>query len=376
MIANFHEWASKRHESASLWKEKTGRKIVGFFCTYMPEEIFYAADILPVRIFGGHEAETAVVEPYIYGMYCPFCRDCLAEGLKGKYKYLDGITIAQSCMHIRQTYWAWQKHIPQKFDYYLFMPHGVQNRGRYEFLRGELARFKEDLEKWVGRKITDTDLDKGIEICNTNRRLMKQIWEFRKQDNPAITGLEAQEIVMSSQVTDKIEHNEALRELLKELPRRKPNRENGTRLMIVGSEDDDREFTKMVEQDLNLPASFVIEEHCVGSRYFWNEVIPEKDRLMAIAKRYIDRPPCPSKDWPVRNRFSHILDLIREYRVEAVILMQQKFCDPHELDNTSLKKLLKEKNIPNYFVEFDVTLPVGQFRTRLEAFLETMTELI
>jgi benzoyl-CoA reductase/2-hydroxyglutaryl-CoA dehydratase subunit BcrC/BadD/HgdB len=48
---------------------------------------------MPVRIFGGHEADISIVEPHIHGMYCPFCRSCLAEGLKGKYDYVDGIVI-------------------------------------------------------------------------------------------------------------------------------------------------------------------------------------------------------------------------------------------------------------------------------------------
>ncbi len=376
-MEKFHQWTEAKHEYAKEWKRRTGGKVLGYICTYVPEEILYAADILPVRIFGGHEADISIVEPHIFGMFCPFCRDCLAQGLKGMYNYLDGVAIAHSCLHIRQTFWSWQKHIPHEYDYYIYMPHGVQNRGRYEYLCWELAKFKESLEKWTDREIRDADLEKGIDICNTNRRLLKQIWELRKQEDPPITGTEALEIVISSQVTDKREHNEALKALLEELPQLKPDRETGTRLMIIGSEDDDREFTKMVEEELTMPATFVVEEHCVGTRYFWNEVIPDEDKLMAISKRYLDRPPCPSKDWPERTRFPFILNLVKEYKVDGVILMQQKFCDPHELDIPSLKKFLQKNDIPTYFLEFDVTVPAGQFRTRVEAFLETiMVELI
>ena len=35
-----------------------------------------------------------------------------------------------------------------------------------------------------------------------------------------------------------------------------------------------------------------------------------------------------------------------------------------------------ENSIPTYFVEFDVTVPAGQFQTRLEAFLETIVEFV
>ena len=147
--------------------------------------------------------------------------------------------------------------------------------------------------------------------------------------------------------------------------------------MIIGSEDDDRAFFEMVEERLTLPATFVIEEHCTGSRDFWNEVPSKEDRIEAIAERYLDRPPCPSKDWPERQRLTHIAELVKEYKVDAAILMQQKFCDPHELDMPALKDLFeKELKIPTYFLEFDITVPAGQFRIRVEAFLETMTDLI
>jgi benzoyl-CoA reductase subunit C len=307
----FRDWVDKRHDYAQEWKDRTGGKVVGYLCTYAPAEIFYAADILPIRILGGHKP-SSLVEPHIYSsMFCPFCRDCLGQGLEGKYDYLDGIMI-----------------------------------------------------------------DRGIEICNTNRQLLHQAYDFRKKGEPPITGLEALEVALASQLTDKREHNEALQALIKELPERNLDRETGTRLMIVGSEDDDREFFEMVEQRLSLPATLVIEEHCTGSRDFWNEVVPQEDRLKAIAARYIDRPPCPSKDWPHRKRFNHIAELVRDYGVEGAIIMQQKFCDPHELDIPALTKFFKEElDIPTYFLEFDITVPAGQFAVRVEAFLETMVDL-
>jgi benzoyl-CoA reductase subunit C len=223
----------------------------------------------------------------------------------------------------------------------------------------------------VGRPITDKDLDKGIEIMNTNRSLMKQVYEFRKQDNPPITGTEAMTMVWASTLMDKREHSEWVKGLLKDLPNRKLNRNQGVRLMIVGSENDDRPFLEMVE---NLKATFVIEDHCTGSRYFWDEVKPKKDRLQAIADRYCDRVPCPSKDWgmekPDRIRFPHLLKLAKDYRVQGAVLMQQKFCDPHECDIPSLRRFFEKNGIPTYFLEFEVTVPVGQFRIRIEAFIE------
>ena len=55
-------------------------------------------------------------------------------------------------------------------------------------------------------------------------------------------------------------------------------------------------------------------------------------------------------------------------------MIQQKFCDPHELDIPAINKFLKENGIPSLFLEFDVTVPIGQFKIRTEAFLEMLSE--
>ena len=119
-------------------------------------------------------------------------------------------------------------------------------------------------------------------------------------------------------------------------------------------------------------ADMVIDEHCTGTRYFWNEVEPQPDRLAAIAARYIDRPPCPAKDWPDRRRLPHIMNLARDYGVQGAVLIQQKFCDPHEFDMPAIADALQKDGIPSYNLEFDVTLPLGQFKIRMEAFLEML----
>lgn len=370
MMEKFKEWYEQRHAYAKEWKKKTGGKVVGYFCTYVPEEILYAADVLPVRILGSHEPQD-VTEPHIFGMFCPFCRDCLAQGLQGRYDYLDGVMIAQSCLHIRQAYTSWKMHIPVDFNYYLPMPNNVQSKRALPYLTGELETFKEAVEKWTGKKITDEDLNKGIEAMNTSRQLSRDLYELRKQDNPPLTGLEAMYAVVASQMVDKREYNAALQEILQKLPQRQIENGSKVRLMILGSENDDTEFVGMVE---SLGAMFVVDDHCTGSRYFWNQVNTNGNLLEAIAARYVERVPCPSKDWPERTRIEHILKLAKDWNVQGAIVIQQKFCDPHELDIPSIIESLKSNGVPSQFLELDVTVPVGQFKTRVEAFLEMLRE--
>jgi len=368
-IEKFQEVIANHHEYAKGWKQKRGGKVVGWLCTYVPEEIIHAAGMLPVRMLGSHEPQD-ITDPYIFSIYCPFCRDILAQGLKGRYDYLDGMVKARSCVHIRNTFLNWRQHIPIDFTHYIYMPAHVQSLRAKPLLTKEYLDFKKALEKWGGSSISEEDLDRAIEVYNTSRKLMKQVYELRKSDNPPITGAESMAMVISSQLMDKSEHNRLLEQLLKELAVRKSDRKTGIRLMLVGSENDDIDFVRMTE---DLGTTVVIDEDCSGSRYFWGEVVPEENRLAAIAARYVNRAPCPTKDWPERRRLPNILRMARDYHVQGVILYQQKSCDSHEFETPALEAMFRKKKIPTLSLEFDVTNPFGQFRTRIEAFLEILS---
>ena len=366
MVSQFKDWYDNRHDYAKGWKERTSGKVMGCFCSYAPEEILVAANWLPARVLGAHETQD-LAEKHIFGMFCPFCRDVLAQGLKGRYDYLDGILLTQSCIHLRQSYMSWKLHVPTPFQYHIYMPMKVQTKHATPYHRAELDKFRKSLEEFSNINLTNDDLDRGIAVVNENRNLMRQVYEHRKSDPPKLTGLEAMWMTVSSTWVDKEEHSAEIRKVLEQLPDRVIDRETGARLMMIGSENDDIPFIEMAE---NVGATFVQDDHCTGTRYFWNLVEPQDDRMTAIADRYIKRPACPAKDWEARSRFGHILDLAHEWSVDGAIIIQQKFCDPHEADMVPLRKYLDDNGIPNLMLEFDATNPIGPFRIRVEAFLE------
>ncbi len=375
MIEQFKEWYDNRHDYAREWKARTGGKIIGCFCTYAPEEILYAFDVLPVRVLGSHEPQD-VTEPHIFGMFCPFCRDVLAQGLKGRYDYLDGIMIAQSCLHLRQAFSSWEIHKNPGWSHFLPMPNHVQSKRSIPFLMEEYKLLISHLEELTGKKITDDDLRRGITIMNNVRQVMRDIYEFRKQDNPPITGTEAMYMTCAQFFTDAREFLGVAEKVREELKTRKLDRDPGQRIMLIGSENDDIEYLNMIEtlgERESVGCTVVVEEHCTTTRYFWDLVDESiQDPLEAIATRYVQRTPCPTKDWPERTRLKRILELAQEFNVAGAILIQQKFCDPHEADIPFIRKFLDKHGIPNYFLEFDVTVAAGPFAIRTEAFLETL----
>lgn len=369
-IEKFEEILENRHQYAKDWKERTGGKVIGWLCTYVPVELLYAAGMLPVRILGTHEVQD-VTDRYLFPTVCPFSRDALAQGLKGRYDYLDGLTMSRTCSHVQGTFDNWRNYVPTPFFHYIWFPCHRESPRAVPCLRGELLDLKQAIEKFAGVTVSNEDLDKAIDLYNTNRKLMRQVYEFRKSENPPITGAEAMEMVVASQLMDVAEHNKLLEDLLAELPNRKLDREAGLRLMMIGSEMDDIVFVRMLEE---LGCTVVIDEHCTGSRYFWDDVIPQEDRLDAIARRYITRWPCPAVSSEFNDRGDRIMQHAKDWDAQGALLYQQKFCDPHEFDIPSLEQNFKELDIPALVLEFDVTIPFGQFRTRIEAFLE-MAEL-
>ena len=375
----FRDWVDDPHGYARSWKERTGGPVVAFFCTYAPREILYAGGVLPVRAYGGHRAsEIAESDEHVFrGMWCPFSRDVLSQGLLGRYDYTDGVVMASTCLHLRQAYQSWAENVSGEDDFrhYFLMPHGARQEGGVEYLAKKLRETKEAVEAFTGRTIADDDLREAIRVYDENRRLMRQVYEHRKEAEPPVSGLEALEMVKSSHVADPREHNERLRSALDRLegwdgPRRTPD----YRLMHVSSENDDRRFMYMVEEDLGFAVTVVTEEACVGTRDFWNTTDgTEGDPYASLARRYLERPPCPNKDWPERRRMEQIGSLADDFDVDGVIIVMQKFCDPHQLDIPRERELLEEeKGLNTLTLEFDASVPVGQFKTRVEAFVEQL----
>ena len=124
------------------------------------------------------------------------------------------------------------------------------------------------LEGVIGKPITDAELKDGVEVVDENRRLLRELFEYRKETNPRVTGVEALYASLTAQFVDKAEHNEELKRVLAELPKRKNDRPEGIRFMTIGSENDDVSFMAMVE---SVGSTIVIDDQCSGTRYFWNE---------------------------------------------------------------------------------------------------------
>jgi benzoyl-CoA reductase subunit C len=369
----FHQVVVERHSYAREWKARTGQKAIGYLCTYVPEEILYAAGILPVRVLGGREVQD-MTDRHIYsGIWCAYCRDVLGQGLAGRYEYLDGLVNSYVCDHIRGAYESWVIHLKPSFYWEVIVPNALHRPHAATWLLSQIRRFKKALEDWIGHSVTDDDLWQAIETNNVNRLLLREFHEMKKADYPPLTGAETAEVTLASLCMDKKEHSVLLQDLKGELAGRQNPREPSVRIMLVGSECYDMEFYGFLE---SLGATVVSDTLCTGMRSFWEPTpVNGGDPMEAIVQRLVNRPPCPIRDLanPGRRNIQLIVDHVKEYRAQAVIFLQQKFCDVWCYELPALREACQEMDIPLLHLEQDVVTPAGQFRTRVEAMLETLT---
>jgi len=348
-----------------------GKKVFGWLCTYVPEEILHAAGALPVRITGySHESELEDGTAYFYGNNCSFSRSCLQLGLRQEYDFLDGVVGGSTCDGARRLFDLWRHYIGTPFYHVLTVPRKYTQRA-HDLYHSQVGQFTRHLEEFLQVEITNDDLRHSIEVFNESRRLLKALYEFRKLSSPPITGAETLEVMNASFRMPKESFNGCLRDLLKELSASGRTCKGRSRLMIIGSVLTNPEFVESIE---NLGGLVVTDELCTSTRYWSDPVIlnGHKTPLQAISERYLSNFPC-ARMFPSDERFNRILNLARDFRVDGVVSQIIRYCVPYAHDLPQLTDRLKAAGIPTLALDVEHgTSGSGQILTRVQAFLEML----
>jgi len=362
--------ATVANPEISKWKDEGG-KILGYFCSYMPEEIATAAGMLPVRLRATGSTGTELSDSYLSNLNCSYPRNAFNMALRGEYDFIDGLVTFNSCDHIRRMYDHWVRQLKTPFVRILSLPKKAE-AAQVEWFRSELVKVTKELEAQFGVKISDDDLRSAIKLHNETRRLVAELYELRKADNPVITGAESLAVTVAGTTMPKKLYNELLKELLADLKQAKGIEDHRARLMIIGAEMDNPEYLKTIEDQGCL---VVTDSICYGARLFYGEVNEnEADPFQALAQYYIaDRPSSPGVFTEYENRSQFVRNMIDDFRVDGAVLARLTFCETWAFEQYSLVNDFKEWDVPLLSVDREYTLSgLGQLRTRVQAFLETM----
>jgi len=356
-----------------------GRKVIGTFCVFVPDELILAADGVSVGLCAGAEFGFEDAEKLLPRNTCSLIRSFFGFKLNRVCPYMEATDMLvgeTTCDGKKKAYEIFKDLQPNL--YVMEVPQMKTPQDR-DLLRSEYHRFKADLEKLTGVTIDAGRLKKGIVTVNNRRRALHRLAALRAADPAPISGLDALLINQVAFYDNPERFTDSVNRICDELEARVKNGEGvapkGTpRILMSGC--------PMAVPNWKLPfiietsgAIVVGEESCVGERGTRNLVDESGSTVDALMEAIVDRYfkiDC-AVFTPNPDRLEHIESMFKDYRASGVIHYALQFCSPYMVESYPVERDLSGKGIPTLRMETDYSQEdVGQLKTRVEAFIETL----
>jgi len=353
-------------------KKNSAKKIIGYVCSYTPEEIILAAGAHPIRLFDTNE-NANLADAHLQSYCCSVVRGILEEGLSGRADVLDGMVFPHTCDSIQRLSDIWRMNISFGFHLDVILPVKLDTESARDYMTDVLTKFRKDIGGALKANVTDTALQKAISTMNIIRQSIRTIYEMRSLNPRLMSGEDLYTLVRASMIMDRERMAELLSETLAELQAKADKVKEEMplkRLVLAGGVCNHPDIYPAIEE---AGGAIVWDDFCTGARYC-SEIIQEgTEPLSRIAERLINRIVCPAKHMDLDCRARHLIDLVKEQNAQAVIFLLLKFCDPHAFDYPYIKQSLDDAGIPVMLMEINDPLSAGgQMKTRVEAFLEML----
>lgn len=353
-----------------------GKKVIGTFCVFVPEELVLAADGIQVGLCAGAEAGKGEAEKILPRNTCALIKSFVGFKLSRLCPYIESsdlIVGETTCDGKKKAYEIFSDYAPV---YVMEIPQ-MKNACDRDLWKAELLRFKEKIEEITGNAITAPKLHEAIRKVNDRRRVLQRLNRLRANVPTPISGRDVLLINQISFYDDPDRFTAKIGELCDELESRIKAGEGivpkqTPRLMLSGC--------PMAVPNWKLPyviessgAVIVGEESCIGTRNI-RDLVSERaetleEMLDAIADRYL-RIDCACFT-PNTERLDHISEMAKELNVDGVIHFALSFCQPYTMEAFKVEKILKEAGVPMLSIETDYSMEdVEQLKTRVEAFVE------
>jgi benzoyl-CoA reductase/2-hydroxyglutaryl-CoA dehydratase subunit BcrC/BadD/HgdB len=362
-----------------LDEKKTGRKIIGSYCVFVPEEIVLAANATLVGLCSGADFAMPEVEKLLPRNTCALIKSSFGFKLGKVCPYLesaDMIVGENTCDGKKKAYES-LGHLVKNL-YVMDLPQVKSEQGRV-LLKSEYQRFRTTVEALTGVAVTAESLKQAIQTVNAKRAAMHRLSSLRKADPAPISGLDA---LLANQVffyDNPVRFTDSVNKICDELEKRIAEK-NGVfpaktpRILISGC--------PQAVPNWKLPfivetsgAVIVGEESCVGERGTRNLTDASGKTVDEMMEAIVDRyyqVDCAIFT-PNPQRLEHIQEMADAYKADGVIHYGLQFCQPYLMESIPVEKALEEKNIPTLRIETDYSMEdAGQLKTRIEAFVEQL----
>jgi bzd-type benzoyl-CoA reductase N subunit len=353
-----------------------GKRIMGYFSALVPVEIISAAGFIPIRMKGNVKEPITKADTYMETIVCPFVRNAFDTTLKGRFDFLEGIVFPHTCDSFSRTYDIWTHNLTLPYFHFLNIPH-LTDDASLEFFKEVLATFMKTLQRFTGNKISDKSLAAEVRAHNKNRKTMRELYGLRKSDPPLISGVEMTKVLVAAMSLPSDESTELTNQVIEEVKRRETSSgEKSARIMIVGDQIDDTDLIEIIEK---AGGQMVMDDTSVGSKVYWSGGDVIQESIDGIAERYLRKIKFPTiytdtgKTYQdnLEERFGHIRQLIKDFKINGVILFIYRYCDPYGFEVPAAKRYIESLGIPVLYLEDEYsTSTLARLKTRIEAFLE------
>ena len=380
MINPLKEAARGLHNAFVQSRKKEGGKVVGYSCTFIPEEILHAAGVLPFRLRGIGTTSMSIGDSYFGAVNCSLPKCVLQLAGQGAYNFLDGAIITNGCDSMRRLEECWRKAsedypgtLPDYYEYFS-VPHKSVDYS-IEFYKEVLNGMIETLEKHFNVKISEESLRKSIKLYNEGRACLQELDALRQGQNVPISGEDAMAVLIAAHAIPQEQFIDMLKGLIGNLKKAPSLSDGKKRLMLMGSASDDMDFIRVIEEAGSI---VVADTVCYGSRTYSALVDEKSDPVHALSSHYLTHSICPRMLGYYKTRFAYVMDVIRKARVDGVVLQNVRFCDLHGSENGIFERDLESAGIPCMRLEreYGPLSETGRIRMRIDAFMERISDHI
>ncbi|SCG83141.1 putative protein yjiM [Proteiniborus sp. DW1] len=354
---------------------EAGRKVVGMYCVFSPQEIAIAADAITVTLCGTTQAPIEEAEKELPRNLCPLIKSSYGFAITDKcpYFYFSDVLLAETtCDGKKKMYELMSKLKPM---HVMNLPQTADSKDSLELWKKEMVYFKEFLEKEFEVEITEEKLRNAIKLMNRERRAMKRLHQLNAHKPAPLSGMD----MMLAQWlkgfnVDKEAGIELIEKLIKEVEERIEKGiyafdEKAPRILLTGCPigSGSEKVLRILEES---GASVVALENCTGYKGLDVLVDEEKDPITALAEKYLSTPcSCMTNN---NGRLDLIERLAKEYEVDGIVDLTWQACHTYNIESFTVKNFAKDVlNLPFLQVETDYSdSDVGQIKVRVEAFLE------
>jgi bcr-type benzoyl-CoA reductase subunit C len=372
LMEKFIQIADNPYAYAEKIKHDSRAPLIGYFCSYVPEEIICAAGAVPFRLFGTR-GDISLADAHLQSYCCSLARGGLEDALNGSLSFLEGTVFPHTCDTIQRLSDIWRLNAGFSFHADIVLPVKLDTPSAREYMTAVLRDFRDELAADLNVPITEEALAGAIDTFNGIRKHLGELYAARSKTPGLISAGNLYKITKAAMVMDRKEAAADLSVLAGDLlssgsTAQESAAGNRKRIILSGGICNHPDIYSLMEA---AGADVVWDDLCTGTRYVAGPVSRTGDPIAAIAERYLERMVCPAKHSDNTARGRSLVETVQTHNADGVVFLFLKFCDPHAFDYPYLKQFLDEAGIPSMVLEMEERLPSeGQMKTRIESFVE------